>query len=93
MDSTDKTDVSLFDGFNFTGTLRPGKVSPRRDVPKTIIRYKSIDDCLSVDYYFRPDYADKIDGEPEGEKFAKFQNKIEIKTPQEIETLRKVGKV
>jgi len=58
--------------------LRPGVVSPMRQVPKHIAR---------------PDYASSPTGEPKGEKLSRHSTVVEIKTPEQIEKLRKVGKL
>ncbi|CAD2217475.1 metallo-peptidase, Clan MG, Family M24 [Angomonas deanei] len=49
--------------FNFTGTLRPGKITPRRAVPTQIER---------------PDYADRADGASPSEEKDRANNRVPV---------------
>lgn len=65
-------------GFRFTGTLRPGKVTPMRIVP---------------DHIPRPDYAIHPSGEPLSEKQLRGNTSIRVLTEEEQEGVRVAGKL
>lgn len=62
--------------FDWTGTLRPYPISPRRILPEHIAR---------------PDWA--ADGLPKTEQTSDFLNRVEIKSPEQIERMRETCKV
>lgn len=63
--------------FDFTGALRPGKLSPKRDVPAHIMR---------------PDYADHPTGFSACERTGPLVGKGEVHSGEALEAMRKVGK-
>ena len=68
-----------FDGYHFTGPLRPAGKTPRRPVPKHIPR---------------PDYADRADGLPISEiEDKRTNNSIRVYTPEEIEGIREACRI
>jgi methionyl aminopeptidase len=67
-----------FRGYDFTGALRPGKLSPERTVP---------------DHIARPDYATHPRGESESELKSRASHSIEVKSAEEIERMRAVSKI
>eukprot|EP01032_Pedospumella_encystans_P008824 gene8824-10436_t len=65
-----------FNGFQFTGSLRPYQKTPKRTIP---------------DHIPRPDYADHPSGFPASEDLDKRTNTtIRVYTPSEIDRLREV---
>jgi len=66
-----------FDGFKFTGSLRPGVVSPLRKVPSHIAR---------------PEYADTGIPAEEA-IVRRTPNSIDVRTEEEIKAMRIVGKI
>jgi len=64
--------------FDFTGPLRPGKLSPERTVPEHIAR---------------PDYATDPRGESESELKSRASHSIEVKSAEEIAAMRTVCKI
>jgi len=66
-----------FAGFQFTGRLRPGKVSPMRTVPPHIPR---------------PDYADTGIPDSENQ-FKRGAMAIHVHTPEEVDIIREASKI
>ena len=66
------------DDFEYTGPLRPYKISPRREVPKTI-------QC--------PDYAYHPDGVSESEELANKTREILVYSEEDIEQMKVVCKL
>ncbi len=66
------------DDFEYTGPLRPYKITPRREVPKTI-------QC--------PDYAFHPEGIPESEELANKSKEILVYSDEDIEQMKVVGKL
>lgn len=64
--------------FHYSGTLRPGKVSAQQKVPPHICR---------------PDYADRLDGRPEGELIKKRSGVVTQNRTDEIKKIRESCKV
>eukprot|EP00252_Welwitschia_mirabilis_P026313 TRINITY_DN858_c0_g1_i1.p1 TRINITY_DN858_c0_g1~~TRINITY_DN858_c0_g1_i1.p1 ORF type:complete len:401 (-),score=77.76 TRINITY_DN858_c0_g1_i1:489-1691(-) len=62
--------------FDWSGSLRPYPISPKRVVP---------------DYIAKPDWA--LDGIPKAEPVSELQNRVEVKTPDQIERMRKTCKI
>ena len=67
-----------FQGYVFTGPLRPGIISPRRTVPPHIKR---------------PDYADDPEGIPHSEMRLKSGNTIPVYTAEQIKGIREACRV
>jgi methionyl aminopeptidase len=66
------------DGFLYTGPLRPYKITPRREVPKSI-------QC--------PDYAFHPEGISECEEAVKFKKEIPVYSEEDIEQMKIVCKL
>jgi len=67
-----------FEGFSFTGKLRPGHVSARKEIPKSA-------------GIVLPDYA--ATGIPRSEDAVRGSNVIHVHTAEEIEYARKAGRI
>ena len=67
-----------FKGYSFSGPLRPGKLSEKREVPAHIVR---------------PDYADDPRGISALEQADKGSNVCVVHTSEQIEILREVGRL
>ena len=75
----DENDPQLYyDGYSFTGPLRPYKQSPRRPVPAHIMR---------------PDYADHPEGRSKSEEEDRARHEIIVCTPEQIEGVRLASKL
>ena len=66
------------DGFLYTGPLRRYKITPKREVPKTI-------EC--------PDYSNHPQGISESEELANLKNEIPVYTEEDIEQMKVVCKI
>lgn len=64
--------------YSFTGKLRPFPLSPKREVPESIMR---------------PDYAEHPDGIPLSEQAVKHSSVIKVLTEEEIEGVRLASKL
>jgi len=67
-----------FRGYTFSGSLRPGKLTPKREIPEHI---------------GRPDYADHAEGISALEQAARGSNVCTVHTPEQIEIIREVAKL
>ena len=71
--------MARFTGFSFTGKLRPGKISPKREVPAHIVK---------------PDYADHPQGRSAEEEADKRSNTtIKVYTDKELEGVRNACRI
>jgi len=67
-----------FSSYTFTGDLRPGKISPKREVPPHIKR---------------PDYADDPKGISACEQANRGSNVVVVHTPEQIKLMKEVCKL
>ena len=87
-----------FEGYSFTGTLRPYQKTARRTVPREIsrpgmkstVRKGFIGAILIIRAVINADYADNIQGKSiSEERDRRTNNTIRIYTPDEIEGIRR----